>query len=204
MLRTRDSEIFGDDLSNEDVVASSVNGQKLSVIKKDEGIFFPSLSIKSAAPIFNDEKNIIGVVIAGFELDNSFVDGVKEVTGLDTNIFAEDIRIASTFSSENGKLLLIGTKETNDEIVEKVIGKKESFSGKNTFGNIPYYSYYLPLVSYEDRVIGMIAVSRSQLEVVNTIKENIRITFTGSVILMIFSVIPSFLLARFMEKNLNA
>lgn len=205
VMRAEDPENIGDLLANDPLVVSSLAGTPLTGISIREGLIAPTVLIKASAPIHDSTKrqNIIGTVTTGFNIDNAFVDGIKKLTNLDVAIFANDIRAATTFVSPDGKSRFIGTKESNKVIINKVIGKKEVFIGAAKVLNQPFYTAYSPLIS-NDNVIGMLFVGKHQTKLLVTAEESTRLTFLGSAVLMVLSLIPSYFISRYIHENLHA
>jgi len=68
-----------------------------------DGVLAPTVSLRAAVPI-TDGGTVIGTVIVGTDIDNSFVDGVKRATKLDASIYGGNIRTATTFIETNQKI----------------------------------------------------------------------------------------------------
>jgi hypothetical protein len=203
IMRASDKEKVGDSLNENTEVISALSGKSLSTLITREGIVAPEVQIRAAAPIFI-EDSVVGVVITGFKVDSAFVDGVKAVTGLDASVFADNIRSATTFISPDGKSRYIGTKETNKNVLSTVLVKGEVFTGSSLVLNQPYYTAYSPLKTEKGEVIGMLFVGKPQFELFETAEKSIQITFLGSVILMVISIIPAYFLARYIKENIKA
>ena len=66
-----------------------------------------------------------------------------------------------------------------------------------------YFTAYSPLKDQSDNVIGMLFVGKLQTSLFDTAEKSIRLTFIGSLILMVFSSIPNYFLARYIKENLD-
>jgi hypothetical protein len=185
------------------VVESSLNGKVLSTIVAMEGVNAPEITIKAAVPIYDNDNNLLGVVTNGFLLDNAFMDGIKDLTDLDVSIYANDTKSATSFVAADGKSRFAGTIEVNEEILRRVLEDQEIFLGVNSVLNTPYLSAYMPLKGYKDETIGMLFTGKPQSSTFTTVQQSINYTFLGSVLLIILSIIPSYLFARFLRENIE-
>lgn len=206
LARAEDKENVGDILRDDVLVTSALNGQKISTIVSNPGLNQPTISITAAVPIYETtpDSRVLGVVKTGFTIDNAFVDGVKEVTGLDVSLFSGDKRVASTFVAPDGKSRYVGTTESNPEVIKQVLGESKTYVGSSAIFNQPYLTAYYPLRTYGDKTIGMLFVGKPQSELMTTVQRALSLTFRSSVVLMALSIVPSFFFARFLEKQLKA
>ncbi|TEU01999.1 hypothetical protein E3I18_01795 [Candidatus Woesebacteria bacterium] len=209
LMRAEDSENTGDFLTEDPLLISALEGSSLTDITVKQGVVSPDILIRAAAPImasqFTESAEIIGGVITGFKIDNAFVDGIKKLTGLDVVVFGGETRAATTFVSPDGKSRHIGTKEQNSEIINKVLKEGEIFVGPAKILNQSFYTAYSPLRKKDgDEVIGMLFVGKPQSELLETAAASTRLTFLGSAILMIFSIVPAYFISRRIHENLEA
>jgi len=208
VMRAQDKERIGDSLLEDPVVKSALEGNSLSTVVSKEGVIAPEIQVRAAVPIINREATesaeIIGTVVTGFAVDSAFVDGVKTVTGLDAAVFGGNTRAATTFVAPDGKSRFVGTKETNEEVLSKVLEKGEIFIGPTQILNQPFYTAYSPLKTLEDEIIGMLFVGKLQITLLETAQKSIELTFLGSVILMILSVPPAYFVSRYIQEHLEA
>lgn len=203
LMRAEDREKIGDNLGSDSVIKSALSGKKLSTVIAVSGIFLPTVEVKAAVPIVTYGV-VRGAVATGFLVDNAFVDGVKSTTGLDVAVFADRRRAATTFLSPDGKSRAVGTIESNASVISKVLGKGEIFAGSSQVLNQSYYTVYMPLKTYGDKTIGMLFVGKLQTELINTANRSIELTFLGSVILMIVSIIPAYYISKYISSQMSA
>lgn len=205
LMRAEDKNHFGDSLAEDPVVWRALDGKSVVTAFIEPGATVPQMTIRAASPIIDlsDEGNpeIIGATITGFIIDSAFVDGIKKLTGLDVAIFANDIRAATTFSVAEARLL--GTRETDQRIIDKVLKKSEVFSGTALILNQPFYSAYVPLKDIENTTIGMVFTGRSQISILRSASDIIATTFGIAVFLMIVMVLPIYFLTRFITIQQN-
>lgn len=207
VMRAEDKDRTNDNISSDPLIQSALEGKETAAISYKEGITVPEIAVMAAVPIKEGQRSrgkIIGVALTGFTVDSAFVDGVKAVTGLDTTIFGKDKRAATTFIAENGKSRFVGTLETNPNVLEKVLKNGKEYTGKGQVLNQPYYTAYSPLKSADDKIIGMLFIGKSQNTLTSAAKQSISLTFIGSVILLVLSLIPSYFFSRFLKDNLEA
>ena len=205
VIRAEDKERKGDNVSHDPTIKSALTGVPLATIVSKEGITHPQVLVKAAVPIRKENSaNVQGVVATGFVIDSAFVDEVKDITGLDAAVFGGNKRAATTFVAPDGKSRFVGTLETNKNILKKVLEKGEVYVGSSNVLNQPYYTAYAPLKTYGGKPIGMLYVGKPQVSLYKTAQKSIELTFLGSVILMILSIIPAYFLARYMREHLEA
>ena len=205
LARAEDKERFGDSLANDPVVWRALDGKASVTASVEEGIAIPQMSIKAASPVIDTtetgEAEIIGAVITGYRLDLAFVDGVKKITDLEITIFANDTSAATTFTSPETNLPLLGIKETNQTILNTVLKKGDIYTGTALVLNNPFLTDYVPLREIEETPVGMLFTGRSQASLLALTGETMRRTFTLSILFMIFSLFPLWWLARFIAHN---
>ncbi|MFA6532679.1 MAG: cache domain-containing protein [Patescibacteria group bacterium] len=203
VMRAEDKEKIGDNLGLDPVVKSALSGRKLSTIITIPGVFLPLVEIKAAMPI-TISGQVQGSVITGFLIDNAFVDGIKKITGLDVAVFAGNRRAATTFLLPDGKSRAVGTIESSQQVITKVLEKGEVFIGPSQVLNQSYYTAYAPLKTNGDKTIGMLFVGKQQTELIKAANRSLELTFIGSIILMILSIIPSYYISKYIHEQVSA
>lgn len=204
ITRAEDNENVGESLSDSLLYKNALNGDSSTTIAVEKTSIVPLVQIQASSPIFDDQNKVIAVVISGYNIDSAFVDGMKKATDLDVSVFAGNIRSATTFLAPDGKTRFIGTQEPNTKILETVIDRKELFVGPAQILNQPFYVSYSPLYSAEGEVIGMLSVGSLQTELLETVKASIQQTFFISIILVLISIIPAYLISRYIKENIKA
>lgn len=207
LMRAQDKDKIGDSIAGGDAVRSALSGVPTTTVTSFEGIISPEIQVRAAAPILKDvggESVVSGVVVTGFSVDSVFVDGVKDVTGLDVTVFGDDTRAATTFVAPDGKSRFLGTKESNQKILDTVLTDEEVFIGPAQVLNQPYYTAYSPLKTKDEEVIGMLFVGKTQASLFDAADSAVRLTFIGTIVLMILSIPPNILISRYIKENLEA
>ena len=205
VMRAEDKERFGDSLANDPVVWRALDGKAVVTTFTEPGVTIPTVSIKASSPVVDTsltgEPEIIGVVITGFLLDTAFVDGIKKITDLDITVFANDVSAATTFIVPESQLRLIGNRELDQDILTTVLKKHATYTGTTTILNRPFLAAYIPIKDVEETTIGMFFTGRSHASILAVVSDTMKLTFSISILLMIFFLLPIGWLARFISYN---
>lgn len=200
ILRAHDFEHFGDSLSSDPLVQLALENRETTSVDTREGTLAPIVTIRAAAPVLKNNQ-LIGAVLISNDIDNAFVDGVKEATGLDTSIYADNIRSATTFIAPDGKSRFIGIKEENEVVKETVIAQGQTFEGSVNLLSVPYLAVFSPVKSFDNNVVGMLFVGRPQTSILQTAARSIELTFTISTILLVLSVFPAYWISKYIASQ---
>ncbi len=113
-----------------------------------------------------------------------FIDAIHKNTGLEISLFYQDTRIQTTLEDSKG-VRMIGTGAAN-QIIQKVIKNDQpAFFHNTTIGRESYFSYYRPLHDPNGNVIGMIAIAKPTLEVLQASRRILLPLFLVDILLMI-------------------
>ncbi len=124
--------------------------------------------LKAAAPLFDYENNLIGVLYGGLLLNRRYdvVDKIKETVfrgevyqGKDlgaATIFQDDVRISSNYRDEEGKRG-IGTRVAED-VYERVVREGRRRIGRALVVDSWYIAAYGPIRNIRGDVIGLLGV----------------------------------------------
>lgn len=200
-----DKDLKNISLSEDPIIVSAINGNYLATLNKKSGPIAPTIEAKASSPIrIGTANKITGAVVAGFIVDNAFLDNLKESTGMEITLYADDVRSASTLISSNGETRLVGIKETDATVTDKVLKKGETWSGRANIINKPYYLVFLPIKSYNEEIIGMVSVGQPQSTLGKTAQKSIDTTLMVSAILIVLSVLPAYFISKYIEDNITA
>jgi hypothetical protein len=202
LARGEDRERVGDSLSDDPLIKRALLGQSASSVITKDGVLAPQISISSATPIIKDGA-VLGTVMTGITIDNAFVDGVKNATGLEASLYANNILSATTLLAPDGKARAVGIREENKSIKNNVLIKGQSYVGGINILNVPYFAAYLPLKDVDNIPVGMLSAGKLQIGVLAAAGRSIELTFIVAVVLLIFSVFPALLIARYLAKQLE-
>ncbi len=150
------------------------------------------MMIKAAAPVFDYDGNLIGVLYGGKLLNRNYeiVDKVKDMVyksekykdkdiGTAT-IFQGDLRISTNVMRTDGARA-IGTR-VSEEVYDKVIEKGTPWIGRAFVVNAWYITAYEPIKNIKGQVIGILYVGILE-EKFTDMRINIVSTFIGVTIL---------------------
>lgn len=126
------------------------------------------MMMKSAVPLFDRNKNLVGVLMAGVLLNRNYeiVNKINEVVhelevykgqviGTAT-IFMDDLRIATNVKNEDGSYAI--STLLSDDVYDEVLVKGQKWFGEAFVVNSWYISAYQPIRDIDNEVIGILFV----------------------------------------------
>lgn len=159
------------------------------------------MMLKSAAPIFDYEGNLIGILYGGTLLNRNYniVDEIKQTVFRDlryegrdigtATIFQDDVRISTNVHNEDGSRA-IGTR-VSEEVYNQVILNEQPWIGRAYVVNDWYITAYEPIRDIHYKVIGILYVGileRKYIDIrTQAILVFLGITFVGALVTMILS-----------------
>ena len=159
----------------------------------------------AAAPIFDSQGYLLGVLYGGVLLNRNFeiVDKIKQTVfqgmkykGEDigtATIFQEDVRISTNVKNEDGSRA-IGTRVA-EEVYDQVVLKGEAWIGRAYVVNNWYITAYEPIRDINNMIIGMLYVGILEQKYLD-IREQTAITFLSITLAgMFFSMLLSYLIS---------
>ncbi|HSX35793.1 MAG TPA: cache domain-containing protein [Patescibacteria group bacterium] len=203
LLRAEDPARYGDSLSSDTLVRRALIGEPRSSISAQDGVLAPVVFVRSTTPIRDAAHNIVGTVTVGLEADNAFVDGIKHSTGLDSAVYAGNVRSATTFVAPDGVSRLVGVKDTNASVQSTVLQKGKSFNGSVSILNRQFLAVYAPLKDIDNTVVGMLFIGVPQASILQDAGHSIELTFIVTAILLVLSIVPAFLISKYITKQLD-
>lgn len=164
------------------------------------------MMLAAAAPILDEENNLIGVLYGGTLLNRNFgiVDKVKqtvfeelEYEGKDigtATIFQDDVRISTNVENQDGTRA-IGTRVT-EEVYNQVVGHGQPWIGRAYVVNDWYITAYEPIRDITGKIIGILYVGILE-EKYNDIRQGMILTFSGITIAgVLVALVVSYFIAR--------
>jgi methyl-accepting chemotaxis protein len=134
--------------------------------KKMPRVFFEStagipMMIRAAAPVLDENGNLLGIVTGGFRLDTSeWVDQMKELYDAEFTVFAGDTRVATTVRREGTDERAIGTSLHNPMVFENVFDKRVRVIVPVTVVGVLLKVCYIPIFNEgDDKVLGMFFIA---------------------------------------------
>lgn len=201
LMRGEDNDKIGDSLSNDSLFKRALRGEKSSSVATKDGPIAPIVSIRSAVPITASTGQAIGVVIVGSDIDNAFVDGLKATTKLDVSVYADNVLSATTFIASDGKSRYIGIKEEDKNINKNVLIDGKNYSGELNILNVAYLAAFTPLKDVDGNPVGMLFAGEQQVSTIQAASSSIEYTFIIAVLFLLISILPSFLISRFITNQ---
>ncbi|WP_031480392.1 methyl-accepting chemotaxis protein [Maridesulfovibrio frigidus] len=188
------SDKYGDNINSQPTVQAALGRQSKSGVVEGTEIPF---SIRSTSPI-RSGNNLIGTISFGNSLEkDSFVDDIREFTGLEITVFKDETRAMTTIV-KSGKRA-IGTKMTNPEVIATVLDKSSTFLARNNILGIEYQTAYWPIKGLSGNNLGMWFIGMP----VETILQAQSKVSTSS-LLVILVIIPLMIIAAWLiAKSLS-
>jgi two-component system NtrC family sensor kinase len=150
--------------------------------------------IKAAAPVFDQNGTIIGILTGGTLLNRNFqiVDKVKDIVyraeqykGRDigtATIFQDDLRISTNVYANDGSRA-IGTR-VSEEVYERVVVKGEPWIRRAFVVNAWYITAYEPIRDLHGSIIGMLYVGMLEAPYVD-LQSRVVVTFVGIAVISV-------------------
>jgi two-component system, NtrC family, sensor kinase len=162
------------------------------------------MMMKSAVPLFDRNKNLVGVLLAGVLLNRNYEIVNKINTVVHENevykgqnigtvtIFEYDMRIATNVKNEDGSYAI--STLVSEEVYDAVILGGEKWIGDAFVVNSWYNAAYMPITDINYRVIGIIFVGILKQPFNDLIKNTILIFSTIAIVtgILIFFVAVMF------------
>jgi hypothetical protein len=203
LLRGQDPADYGDSLSSNALVRQALIGQSSSSINTQNGVLAPLIYINSTTPITNVNNQIVGTVTVGLAIDSAFMDGIKQATGLDSAVYAGNVVSATTFVASDGITRMIGVAETNSSITNTVLKNGRTYAGTASILNRQFLTVFSPLKDVNNNVIGMLFIGTPQSSILQTAGHAVELTFLVTVILLILTIIPAYIISKRIAKQLD-
>ncbi|MBT3190594.1 MAG: HAMP domain-containing protein [Anaerolineae bacterium] len=164
------------------------------------------MMLKAAAPIFDYQNNLIGVIYGGVLLNQNYeiVDKVKQTVyenviyeGQDigtATIFMDDIRISTNVKDKDGSRA-IGTR-VSEEVYNQVIIQGEPWIDRAYVVNNWYITAYEPITDLYGRIIGILYVGILEQKYLDIQRQTI-FTFLGITVAgALLSMAAAYFIAR--------
>lgn len=203
LLRAEDPDRWGDSLSSDTLIRRALVGTEGSTIDAKEGVLAPVMLIKTAVPVRDSAGNIAGAAVTGLAIDNTFVDGIKNSTGLDSAIYADNVRAATTFLAPDGKSRWVGTKEEAGAVKNTVLTGGKVYKGSLSVLNRQFLAVYMPLRDGDNAIVGMLFIGQPQSVVLQNAGRSIELTFVVAAILLLLAIIPAYFFSRQLSSQLE-
>ncbi len=164
------------------------------------------MMLKAAVPVFDRNKNVVGVLMGGILLNRNFeiVNKITEVIhereiykGQEigtVTIFQDDFRIATNVKNEDGSYAI--STLVSEEIYDAVIFNGERWVGDAFVVNNWYISAYEPIRDIDNRIVGIMFVGILKQPFSDLLRNTI-LTFLGIAIgVILIIIVVAILLTR--------
>uniref|UniRef100_A0A7C4TCG4 histidine kinase n=1 Tax=candidate division WOR-3 bacterium TaxID=2052148 RepID=A0A7C4TCG4_UNCW3 len=175
------------------------------------GIETSGLTIIAAAPVLDDNENVIGVVYAGKVINNNFdiVDRIKNTVFMNeqyknkdigtSTIFMKDLRVSTNVKNVDGSRA-IGTL-ISKEVYEGVIEKGQTWMARAFVVTDWYITAYRPIKNFLGEIIGVLYVGILEAKYTD-MRNRIVLFFIGLTIIAMIAVTGfSYLLSGTITKS---
>ena len=192
LLRGHAPSRTGENLSLEAGVAAAMLGDSLVDIASSAPEGF---SIRASSPVMANGETV-GIIVAGFPLDNALADGLKKITGLEMSIFEADTRAATTLFNPDGRTRSVGIKQTDSKVSQSVLQQGNELTLRPLMLSRPYLASYLPILNAANEIVGMVSAAEPQQEVLDIVQTTNRLTLIVVMIIMLIIITPIYLMTR--------
>lgn len=188
----------GDNARDDRAAAEALAGKGFVTIgsRSPEGF-----SIRAASPIM-DKGRVVGVILAGFPLDNAFADGIQRLTGLEMSLFEGDAVAATTIRSVDGRTRSTGIRETDAEVRNAVLARGEGMVKEIFILSRPYLASFLPLRDADGKIAGMVSSAAPEQDMVALVNATNRMTLVSVMVLMLVLMLPMYLLTKRLSSEI--
>ncbi|MFI5144507.1 MAG: cache domain-containing protein [Ignavibacteria bacterium] len=176
---------------------------------REEKLETSGMMLKAAVPVFDKNKNIVGVLVGGVLLNRNYeiVDKIKEVVhereiyegreiGTAT-IFQKDLRISTNVKNEDGTYAI--STLVSDDVYDKVLVNGIKWVGEAFVVNAWYISAYEPIRDIDNNIIGILYVGVLKQPFTDLLRNTI-LVFLGVAIGVILIII---FVAIFLTKRIS-
>lgn len=202
LARGEDRDRIGDSLSDDPLIKRALLGETVTSVVSKDGAVSPQIFVRASTPI-KDGETIVGAVLVGTAIDSAFVDGMKAATGLESSIYGDAQISATTLLAPDGVNRMIGIQLDRPDIKDAVLTNGREYTGAVTIANTSYFGAYVPLIDIDGGNVGMLFVGRPQASVLATAGRSIELTFLVTVVLMLVSVVPAYVISKYIADQIS-
>ena len=192
VLRAHALSRYGDSIGTERAVESALTGTVFATIESSSAEKF---SIRAAVPLYQ-KGTLIGVLVAGFPLDNVFADRMKKITGLEMSIYEGESVVATTALGEDGRSRLSGIAVDDPSVREAGVERGGAATARVELRGEEFLASYLPIISGDGKIVGMFSASKSQQEIIALANATNRLTLVAVMSLLLILALPFYFLTR--------
>lgn len=183
----------GQSLTGNALVQEVFTGKAPVTALVEQGPEFPTIFMRAGRPLVQDGR-VVGALFVDFPVDTPFLDRVKDLTGLEVSLYGGQELAATTLRDHQGR-----PRQSRE-----VLPLGEAFHGSFNLGYEPFLVAAIPLENHVEQVIGTLVVGVPQATLLASLQKAVQATLLGAVILMGFSLIPLYFIARVMSRYQSA
>lgn len=157
----------------------------------------------SGRPIRAENGNIIGSILVQRAVSNSFVDGIKKDTGLDSSVYGFNQRSATTLTTPDGLNRAVGLRETSSQVNATVLKSGRSLTTDTSFNSRLYLTGYAPLKDADNNTVGMLMVAKPADSLLATAGRSVQLAFSVAVTLLLLSIYPVYRVAKKISNSIR-
>ncbi len=185
---------------------------------RDETFESDGMMLKAAAPIIDQENNLLGILYGGVLLNRNYeiVDKIKKTVyenliydGKDigtATIFQDDVRISTNVKNEDGSRAI--RTRVSEEVYNQVVLEGEPWIGRAYVVNNWYITAYEPIENINNEIIGILYVGILEQKYVDirnrAVLAFLAITLMGVIVSMMLSYIISRRISVPLKKLVSA
>ena len=171
------------------------------------------MMLKSAAPIFDDHDNLIGILYGGVLLNRNFniVDKTKATVFGDAKygtkdigtatIFQDDLRISTNVSNPDGSRAL-GTR-VSAEVYDQVVKAGQPWIGRAYVVNDWYITAYEPIRNIRNEIIGILYVGILEQKYLDIERRTVGAFLAIALLGVLVALGVAYLMARRISGSIN-
>lgn len=136
-------------------------------------------------------------------LSSSFIDDIKQKTGIEITLFYGDKRLVTTLTDKNGKRIT-GT-DAGEFLVKNVLEDgNDVFTNRVLVEDEYYFGYYIPVYqNNSDEIVGMIFAGMPVDKIIGSLNLISKVLSTAILILLILTIIDCWLVSKGITKRIN-
>ncbi len=179
---------WGEDKSGQVIIQNALRGLPGADIEQGAS----GIALRAVSPVTSARKNIIGTIMTGVLLDNTFFETYKTITGFDIALFGGESLIATTSREppgwSPGRLAFPVTGDVGENSVSFLDAGDESWGS------------YIPIFHSTGQSFGGLLVWQGTRAIMRSLQLN-RLTLT---VTFVISLLLAVLLALFLSRNFSS
>ena len=162
-------DMFGDDVTNQANVRNALEGQESVGIEAGTIVKLASRAGFPVSMLYDGKERLVGTISVGVDLlkTHEFVDLLKKNYEVEVTLFLGDTCVSTTIVDDKGERV-IGTKMTDQRVLDSVFKYEKSFFGQLTLFGTRYDTVYAPLKNIEDKVVGILFLGRDHKKTIGS------------------------------------